>query len=245
MSESALDQLQSPLRTAAHGMRDALGLASITICFSLIGIGGLVRDIGYPMTAGALSTALMWAGPAQVLLFGSLAAGTALPLIALAILFSSLRFFPMTISIMPLLNEPRRPVWQLLLAAHLVSITNWVEGMRRLPDMPATERYPYFCGFGLTVLVSGTIATAAGYYLIGALSPVLAAALLFTTPMFFTVNLTAASKTAMDALPILLSVIIILIAPFTIGTDYDLMTAGLVGGTIAYLVERRMRRRAA
>jgi predicted branched-subunit amino acid permease len=245
MSESPLDQTKPPLRVASQGVRDALGLASITICFSLIGIGGLVRDIGYPMTAGALSTALMWAGPAQVLLFGSLAAGTALPLIALAILFSSLRFFPMTISIMPLLNEPRRPVWQLMLAAHLVSITNWVEGMRRLPDMPSVERYPYFCGFGMTVLVSGTVATAVGYYLIGALSPVLAAALLFTTPMFFTVNLTAAAKTALDALPILLSVIIILMAPFTIGTDYDLMTAGLIGGTIAYLVERRMRRRAA
>ncbi len=69
----------------------------------------------------------------------------------------------MTMAIMPLLNEPRRPAWQLLLAAHLVSITNWVEGMRRLPDLPPQERYPYFCGFGLTVLASGTLATAAGY----------------------------------------------------------------------------------
>jgi predicted branched-subunit amino acid permease len=229
---------------ASRGVRDALGLASITICFSLIGIGGLVRDIGYPMTAGALSTALMWAGPAQVLLFGSLAAGTALPLVAVAILFSSLRFFPMTISIMPLLNEQKRPVWQLLLAAHLISITNWVEGMRRLPDLPPAERYAYFIGFGTTVLLSGTLATAAGYYLMGALPPVLAAALLFTTPMFFTVNLTAAAKTALDALPILLSVCIIVMAPFTIGTDYDLMVAGLVGGTLAYFVERHMRARA-
>jgi predicted branched-subunit amino acid permease len=231
-----------PGRIALNGMQDALGLASITICFSLIGIGGLVRDIGYPMMAGALSSALMWAGPAQVLLFGSLAAGAALPLVAIAILFSSLRFLPMTMSLMPLLNEPKRPTWQLLLAAHLVAITNWAEGMRRLPDMPAQERYPYFCGFGTTVLVSGTLATALGYYLVAAMPPVLAAALLFTTPMFFTVNLTAAARSAGDWLPIAISVAIIAVAPFTIGTDYDLMVAGVLGGSIAYAIQRARRR---
>ncbi len=245
MSDSAIATPHDPWRLARAGVRDALGLASITICFSLIGIGGLARDVGYPMLAGALSSALMWAGPAQVLLFGSVAQGTALPLIALAILFSSLRFFPMTMAIMPLLNEPRRPAWQLLLAAHLVSITNWVEGMRRLPDMPPRERYPYFCGFGLTVLMSGTLATAAGYYLVAVMPPILAAALLFTTPMFFSVNLAAAARTALDWLPIVLSVAIILVAPWTIGRDYDLMVAGVVGGTIAYLVQRHMRRSAA
>jgi predicted branched-subunit amino acid permease len=245
MSDASAGSDVNPSRIALNGVRDALGLASITICFSLIGIGGLARDVGYPMMAGALSSALMWAGPAQVLLFGSIAAGTALPLIAVAILFSSLRFFPMTMSIMPLLNEPRRPTWQLLLAAHLVSITNWVEGMRRLPDLPPRERYPYFCGFGLTVLASGTLATAAGYHLVAALPSALAAALLFTTPMFFTVNLVAGAKTLIDALPILFSVLVIVIAPFTIGTDYDLMVAGLVGGTAAYLIMRRGRRRIA
>jgi predicted branched-subunit amino acid permease len=245
MSESLAASTAVPLRIALAGMRDALGLASITIAFSLVGIGGLARDVGYPMLAGALSSALMWAGPAQVLLFGSIAAGTALPLIAVAILFSSLRFFPMTMSIMPLLNEPRRPTWQLLPAAHLVSITNWVEGMRRLPSLPAAERYPYFCGFGLTVLASGTLATAAGYHLVAALPPALAAALLFTTPMFFTVNLVAGARTLLDAVPILFSTFIIIIAPFMIGRDYDLMVAGLVGGTAAYLIMRRQRRRAA
>jgi predicted branched-subunit amino acid permease len=197
---------------ALGGVRDALGLASITICFSLVGIGGLARDVGYPMLAGALSSALMWAGPAQVLLFGSIAAGTALPLAAIAILFSSLRFFPMTMAIMPLLNEPRRPIWQLLLAAHLVSITNWVEGMRRLPDLPAHERYPYFCGFGLTVL--------------------------------FSLNLAAPARRALDWLPIVLSVAIILVAPHTPLRDYDLIVAGVIGGTLAYIVQRKVEARA-
>ncbi len=232
------------LRHALRGARNALGLPAITICFSLIGIGGIVRDIGYPMMAGVLSSALMWAGPAQVLLFGSIASGTALPLAAFAVLFSSLRFLPMTIALMPLINDPRRPTWQLLLAAHLIAITNWVEGMRRLPNEPKDARFPYFVGFATVVLMSGTIATGIGYYLVGALPGVLAAALLFTTPMFFAVNLVAPVRRWQEALPIVLALSLTPAATWLVGKDYDLVAAGLVAGTLAYLADRAARRRA-
>lgn len=228
---------------AWRGARGAIGLPSITICFSLIGVGGLARDVGYPMLSGMLSSMLMWAGPAQVLLFGSIASGMALPLAAVAVLFSSLRFLPMTISIMPLLNEPKRPLWQLLLAAHLVSITNWVEGMRRLPHEPRPVRFPYFCGFGTVVLLAGATATGVGYYLVGALPGVLAAALLFTTPMFFSLNLIAPVRGWSDFSPIALALALTPVATALLGTDYDLVAAGLTGGTLAYLVDRSFRRR--
>jgi predicted branched-subunit amino acid permease len=235
----------SAFHHALRGARDAFGLPSITICFSLVGVGGLARDIGYPLMAAMLSSALMWAGPAQVLLFGSIATGTALPVIAVAVLFSSLRFMPMTIALVPLINDPKRSTWQLMLAAHLVSITNWVEGMRRLPDQPKAQRYPYFCGFGLTVLMSGTLATGAGYFLVGALPGVFAAALLFTTPMFFSVNLAGGVRRFVDALPIVLALVMTPVATVLVGRDYDLVAAGLAGGTVAYLIERFMRQRVA
>jgi predicted branched-subunit amino acid permease len=231
----------SPLVHALRGARDAVGVPCVTICFSLIGIGGLARDIGYPVMAAMLSSALMWAGPAQVLLFGSIAVGTSLPVVAVAVLFSSLRFMPMTISLVPLINDPKRPLWQLMLAAHLVAITNWVEGMRRLPQEPKPLRYPYFCGFGLAVMISGTLATGAGYFLVGALPAILAAALLFTTPMFFSVNLAGAVHRWTDALPIIMAIVLTPVAAFLVGRDYDLVAAGLAGGTLAYLVERAFR----
>ena len=232
---------KSSLQHALRGARGAIGLPTITICFSLIGIGGLAKDIGFPLFAGMLSSALMWAGPAQVLLFGSIATGVSLPVISVAVLFSSLRFMPMTMSIIPLINQPKRSFWQLALAAHLIAVTNWVEGMRRLPHEDPVARYPYFCGFGSVVIVSGTLATGAGYYLVGALPPALAAALLFTTPMFFAVNLTVAVKNRFEALPIALALALTPLATMLVGSDYDLVFAGLVGGTVAYAVERLSR----
>jgi predicted branched-subunit amino acid permease len=225
---------------ALSGFRAAAGLPTVTIFFSLVGIGGLVRDIGYPMMAGVLSTILMWAGPAQVLLFGSLAAGISLPVIALAVGLSSLRFLPMTMSIMPLVNRPPRPLWQLLLAAHLIAITNWVEGLRRLPALPENERYPFYLGFGSAVMLSGAVATGTGYYLIAALPGVLGAAVLFTTPMFFTASVLAPIRTWPDALPVLVAALLAPLAPMLVGNDYALLLVGLGGGTLAYGLQRRL-----
>src|SRR5215218_3288666 len=52
-----------------RGARDALALTAWVLGFSLLGVGSLARDAGFPAGAAVLSTMLMWAGPAQAVLF--------------------------------------------------------------------------------------------------------------------------------------------------------------------------------
>jgi predicted branched-subunit amino acid permease len=231
------------LRPFLAGLRRAAGLPSLVLMASLIGVGGLTRDIGYPMWAGILSTILMWAGPAQVLLFGSIAAGASLPAVAIAVSLSSIRFLPMVVSLLPLLRGPRVGLGKLLLGAHFVAVTAWTEGRRLLPDQPVAERYPYFMGFSAMVMFAASVATGAGYYLIGALPAAFAAALLFTTPMFFTLSLAAGSRTLADWSALALGFALAPVARILVGGDFDLLLGGLVGGSIAYLLHRRTRGR--
>ncbi len=221
-----------------RGIRDAVGVPSIVLMCSLVGVGGLTRDIGYPVWAGVLSTVLIWAGPAQVLLFGSLAHGTPPTAIALAVFLSSCRFLPMTVSLMPLLRGPRTSTFRLLVAAHLVAVTNWTEGMRRLPALSVEARYPYYLGFGFTTILAATLATGGGFYLIGALPQVFAAALLFTTPMFFTASLVAGTRDLAGAIALLLGFGLGPLVVPLVGPSFDLLAVGLLGGTIAWLVGR-------
>jgi predicted branched-subunit amino acid permease len=220
------------------GISRAAGLPSIVLMCSLIGVGGLTRDIGYPMLAGVLSTVLLWAGPAQVLLFGSIAAGASLPAVAVAVSLSSIRFLPMTVSILPLLRGPGIGTGKLLLAAHFIAVTSWTEGRRLLPPLSPEQRYPFFMGFGLMVMLAATVATGAGYYLIGALPAAFAAALLFTTPMFFTLSLVAGSRTAADWTALCLGFALSPLSTWIAGQDFDLLIVGLVGGTAAYALHR-------
>ncbi|MGL4440998.1 MAG: AzlC family ABC transporter permease [Bosea sp. (in: a-proteobacteria)] len=208
---------------------------------SLIGVGGLTRDIGYPMLAGVLSTMLIWAGPAQVLLFGSLAAGASLPAIAIAVCLSSIRFFPMTVSLMPLLRGPNVGTLKLIFAAHFVAVTAWTEGRRLLPGLQPEQRYPFFLGFAMMVMMAAAAATGAGYYLIAALPAAFAAALLFTTPMFFTLSLVAGSRTWADWSALLFGFALAPVSTYFAGQDFDLLFVGLIGGSAAYLIHRSRR----
>ena len=69
-----------------------------------------------------LSTVLIWAGAGAGEIFLRLprGAGVALPLIAVAICLSSIRFLPMTISLMPLLRRPGQGLLTQILIAHYV-----------------------------------------------------------------------------------------------------------------------------
>ncbi|MGL5446096.1 MAG: AzlC family ABC transporter permease [Rhabdaerophilum sp.] len=242
-SSPPADQKFSPWPAVRLGIRDAAGLPALMLMASLIGVGGLARDVGYPMGAGVLSTILIWAAPGQMVMFGAIAAGAALPAVAIAVSLSSIRFLPMCVSLLPMMRQPNTPTWLLLLISHYVAITAWVHSMRLLPDMPIEERIPYFLGFANTVLIAATIATGAGYYLIGQLPTAFAAGLLLTSPLFFLVNMVASARQAVDWLALAFG---FGLAPFAIAmvpAGLDLLVEGLVGGTLAYLIHRILRAR--
>ncbi|WP_306224110.1 AzlC family ABC transporter permease [Bosea beijingensis] len=226
-------------RVALAGMRDALMLPAWIVGFGLIGIGSLARDVGYPVDVAVLSTILVWAGPSQVLFFASIAAGAAWSAIVIAIAFASLRFLPMTMAILPLLRRPGQSIWQQLILAHYVAVTAWSEGLRRLPGIAPHQRVAYFLGFANTCMAVSSIGTFAGYYLLGALPVPFAAGLLCLTPMFFLISLIAGLRHRGDSAALLLGLAFAPISARFIGGGFDLIVAGLIAGTLAFLIGRK------
>jgi predicted branched-subunit amino acid permease len=229
---------------ALRGARDALAFPAWIVGLSLFAVGSLAREVGFPAGPAALSTLLIWAGPAQVIFFGGIAAGTALPFIAIAVTLSSIRLLPMTMSILPLLRASSLPLPLQLLAAHFVAVTVWVESARRLPPMPPEERLPYYLGFAHTVLAVCVLMTLLGYRLVGAMPPPVAAGLLFLTPVFFALSLAAGARALADWLAVGLGFVLAPLSTALLGKDLDLLATGLLGGTAAYGVGRLRRGRA-
>lgn len=225
------------------GIRDALALPAWVVGFALVGVGGLAQDVGHPLGAAVLSTVLIWAGPAQVLFYGAIAAGVSLPLIAAAICLSSIRFLPMTISLMPLLRRPGQGLAMQILLAHYIAVTVWVESTRRLPALPSEERLPYYLGFANACLVVTAALTGVGWFLAGVLPSPLASGLLFITPIYFTLALAAGARTRLDVAAIVLGFALAPLFGTLVGRDFDLLLTGLVGGTLAYLIGRTRRER--
>lgn len=231
-------------RTALAGIRDALSLPAWVVGFGLVGVGSLARDVGYPVDVAVLSTMLVWAGPSQVIFFASIAAGAAWSAIALAIGFASLRFLPMTVAILPLLRRPGQGVALQLLLAHYVAVTAWTEGLRRLPGIAPHQRVAYFLGFANACMLVSAAGTFAGYYLVGALPLPLAAGLLCLTPIFFLASIAAGIRHRGDVIAMGLGLALAPVFDRLMGSGFDLIVSGLIGGSIAFAVQRIGGRRA-
>lgn len=224
------------------GVRNALALPAWIVGFSFLGVGSLALNAGYPLGAALASSLLMWAAPAQLILYGSLGAGGALLPAAIAVALSAIRLLPMTLSILPYLRREGQRMPEQWGLAHLVAATTWVEGMRVLPDTVPEGRLPYFLGFALTCFAFTISMTAVGYLLVAALPLAFAAGLLCLTPIYFTISLTASARRAADWVAVALGLCLAPVAQAWAGRDFDLLATGLVGGTAAYLVERADRR---
>jgi predicted branched-subunit amino acid permease len=230
-----------------RGAVAALSLPAWTVAISLTGIGSLARDVGHPVGAVVLSTLIVWAGPAQIIFYGGIAAGMAPLAVAAAVSLSSIRFLPMTISILPLLQGeapgdrgPGRKLslaW-LLVAAHFVAVTVWTESLRRLPSVPAAHRLPFFLGFANACVILSAIGTGIGYFLVGALPLPLAAGMLFMSPIFFTVSVAAGARRLEEWLAIVLGFALEPAMRWLFGDSMDLLAVGIVGGSAAFLVQR-------
>ena len=141
---------QSPAATFLAGL-----LASFRSVFALVligtyvGVGALGHDYGFSLAWIMLSTVLVWAGPAQVIMISALGTGAPLFEVALAVFLSAVRFLPMVVALLPLLRGPRTRVRDLLLPAHFTAASMWVESFRLLPPLPQDARIPFCNGLAI------------------------------------------------------------------------------------------------
>lgn len=224
-------------------MRRAPSTGAFILICSFVGYGALVHESGLSLIQ-ALATALfIWALPGQVVLVSEMAAGAALWSAAIGVTLTSVRLMPLVVVLMPILRAPRTGKLHQILLAHFCAITIWVESMQRLPRMPRAERVPYYWGFCSVLVSTNLAATVVGYEAAALLTLEFAAGLLFLTPLYFVLSMLRASDTLADRLALLFG---FALGPLVYVTlpGFELVLSGLVGGTAAYLVDRRRRRRA-
>jgi predicted branched-subunit amino acid permease len=230
------------LRSAAEsflaGARSALFSVFFLVLFgTYVGIGALAHDYGFSLTWVLMSSVLVWAGPAQVILLSALGTGATAAEVALAVGLSGVRLLPMVVALLPLLKRPGTRTRDLLLPAHLTAVSMWVEALRILPTLQREERIAFCNGLGLAYMGSALVGTVIGFYLAASLPPLLSACMLFLTPMSFLVSTVRNSRSLADAVALGLGLVLgPLLAYFQIGLD--LLWTGMIAGSIAYGLNR-------
>jgi predicted branched-subunit amino acid permease len=231
-------QAGTALAAFLAGLRAAATSVFVLVLFgTYIGIGALAHDLGFSVGWVVLSTLLVWAAPAQVILITALGGGARLIEVALAVALSGVRFLPMVVALLPMLRAPDTSRWRLLLPAHFTAVSVWIETLRLAPRQPREYRIALANGIGTGLVTVAAGASIIGYYLAGQVPTMLAAALLFLTPLSFLMSTVRNSRQLVDRLSLLLG---LGLAPALAvsGVGLDLLWTGIGGGTLAYVLHR-------
>lgn len=200
---------------------------------TFIGIGAFAHDSGFTLAWMLASTILIWAGPAQVILISTSHAGATLLESALAVTLSAIRLFPMVVSVLPMLRTPKTKMRHMVLSAHLVAVTVWVESFRLLPHVPRERRIPFINGLGVTLVVLSMIAATLGFGLAANLPPILAAAVLALTPLTFLLSTARNARVLVDKLALGLGLALYPLVSM-MQTGVDILISGVTAGSIAF-----------
>ena len=235
-------QWQNSLRAFAWGMWSVGSTVLALVLFATyLGIGALAHDTHFSLAWALLATALVWAGPAQIILISTLGSGATPVQAAIAVTLSAIRLFPMVVSVLPMLRTPTTKRHHLVLAAHFIAVTLWVECFRLLPQVPHERRLAFTHGLGLGLLSVCLVATTVGYGLAANLPELFAAAILLLTPLAFLLSTARNCRQLADALALLLGLALFPLVAM-LHTGVDILISGVSAGIIAFGVHRwRMR----
>ena len=203
----------------------------------MLGFGALAFESGLSIWLAAACTAGIWALPGQVVLIEMYAAGAPGALTVLAVALTAARFLPMAVSLLPVVRDRSSPRASLYVAAQFLAMTSWAWTMRRCIGMPRAVRLSYFIGFAGTCWAVGVAATAAGFFLAGSFPPLMRLGFAFLNPVYFVVVLIGDARTVLTVSALVCGAIA---GPLLHLADpqWSVLTAGLAGGTAAYLLQR-------
>ena len=229
---------QGSSRAFAWGLRSVGSTVLTLVLFATyLGIGALAHDSHFSLGWVLASTALVWAGPAQIILISTLGSGVTAVQAAIAVTVSAIRLFPMVVSVLPMLRTPQTKRRHLLLATHFIAVTIWLECFRLLPQVPRERRIAFTHGLGTGLVSVCLVATAIGYNLAANLPQLFAAAILLLTPLAFLLSTARNCRQIVDIVALVLGLALYPLVAM-LHTGVDILISGMSAGTIAYGVHR-------
>jgi len=230
----------TPLVWCLRGVRAAFSIPALILATAFVGFAGLAKEAGISLAQILFMTAFVWALPAKVVLVGAIMSGSALPAAAFAVALASIRLTPMVVSLVPELRGSHTRPWVLYLLSHFVAVTSWVLALETLPRVPRERRTVFYFGLGLALILLNMGVVVTVYLVADALPPVLSAALLMLTPIYFLTSLWGSARERAGH--------VAMVAGLALGPlfhaaipGFDLLATGLVGGGAAYLWHRATR----
>jgi len=211
---------------------DALSLPAFILFFTMMGFGSLARGAGFDAGMAALASLLIWGLPGQLAMVELTRTGQGLIAIVFACSLANARFMPMVVAFIPTLARREVSLGRMLLDAQLLSINSWAMCMREFPRVEAGYRHRYYVVFASSILSAAVAGTLLGYHGAVLLPASMVLGLIFVSPLFFALVLSAVPGRA-ERLSMLLGCATIPVAHY-FWPAVDLLITGVIGGSLGF-----------
>jgi predicted branched-subunit amino acid permease len=220
---------------------DALSLPAFILFFTMMGFGSLARGAGFDADMAAVASILIWGLPGQLAMVELTRTGQGMVAIVFACSLANARFMPMVVSFLPTLARERVSLPRMLLDAQLLSINSWAMCMREFPRVETSFRHRYYVTFASSILTAAVAGTLLGYHSAVLLPAPMVLGLIFTSPLFFALVLSAVPGRA-ERVSMLLGCATIPLAHY-LWPEVDLLITGLVGGSFGFALDKWLGKR--
>lgn len=229
--------IASRLAAAWKGARDTPFVPAAILFGTFVAFGALTNEGGLTWLDTVFMSVFIFALPAQVVLVDQMVRGASILTAALAVTTTAVRLLPMCVALLPMIRDKRVPKWMEFFVAIFIAVTMWVEAMRRVPDVERPLRAAYVLGITAWLVVFSTFGGLLGFFLAARVPPIVAAALLFMTPIYFLLSMVSNVHSAAAIMPVALGLVL---GPWfhVIAPELDLFLTGLIGGTASFVLSR-------
>jgi predicted branched-subunit amino acid permease len=216
-----------------RGLLGLFSLPALILMCAFAGFAGLAKDAGFALSHTLFMAAVIWALPSKVVLVGAVMSNSGIVATALAVGLSAVRLMPMTMAIVPEMRAPKTRRLTLYILSHFIAVTAWVMALERFRQVPRDMRTAYFGGLGSALLGSNLIVITLTYGAAGALPPIMSAALVFITPLYFLFSLWGSARDYASHVAMVIGLALTPLFHWLV-PKADILATGLIGGTVAY-----------
>lgn len=238
MAEPDYFAINSKAYWCGRGLLRLFTLPAIILMGAFTGFAGLARDAGLTIWQVEFMVLTIWALPSKVVLIGAITSGASLAAAFFAVSLSAVRLMPMTMALVPEMRAAKTRPLMLYLLSHFVAVTAWVMSMETFQRVPRDFRTAYFAGIATALMSSNMLIVFLVFEVAESFPPILDAALVFVTPLYFLCSLWGSARERAAHYAMVAGLILTPVFHAWI-PEIDILAAGLIGGTAAWLIARR------
>jgi len=183
----------------------------------------------------AASSLFTYALPGQLVMAESLLLGASIINIFIAVWLVNFRLYPMTVSLFPLLEHKSQPKWKYYLSCHFLAVTSWLIAKESYKNINKRYRIDFWIGIGTGTISVAILTTIFGYLSADYLNKNVMIGLAIVNPVYFFCMMISAMKNLSISVAVICGTILGPVI-YLYSTEWSLLFAGLISGTIAFLV---------